>query len=190
MWLDGVVALDGPTTYPAQVSTMRWNGWAVPRFDRATMVRIVEDFHTMHVEYADAGQADCAVDVMWRDEMTVIVHDYAYPDDENDTPYSVEELTPDADGYYHFGGGFTWQTIEPEWAERASTVERLAGDELLQAIAFIRRVTSDYNARHNAREALELALAREGVPVAFLPEVGGELFGRWCETLWTRPPAS
>lgn len=179
MWLDGAVALDGPP-YPAQVSTYRWNGWAVPRFDRPTMVRIVEDFHAMHVEYAAAGQADCAVDVLWRDETTAIVHNYAYPDDENGTPYSVEELTPDDDGYYHFGGGFTWQTVEEEWPERAEVVKRLLDSAALRQLAYaIKAAGRDYSAKQSAVEAYEVAVAGEKVPAGHLRGVAGELYTTW-----------
>jgi hypothetical protein len=185
MWLEGDVKIDdGSTVYPAQVSSRRWNGWAVPRFERAAMSRIVEDWHRLHAELAEQGMADCGYDLLWEGD-AVLMRDYAYPQPERVLAYHEARIEPDAEGFYCLGSGLCWQTVDKPWSEREAALARLREDELEQTLGLVISCAGAQG-RDAAIEALELMLAREGVPVGVLPEVGAELYQHWRRTLWER----
>ena len=105
---EATVGISGvlPTTeeaagYPALVRTdMRWNGWEVPYFTRATVDRIVADTATLLAEYGP----DTVEAVRW-DGDTVVIVAMAGTEEE----YTERITAVDIDGTPHWGvGGFAW----------------------------------------------------------------------------------
>jgi hypothetical protein len=184
MWLDAKVAIDDDGPWPAQISPYRWNGWAVPRFTREVMEQMVPYFNGQHEHYKAQGSPDACPAVMW-DGDNVIMHEYAWPDEETGQPYTVTVIEPDEEGRYHFGDGWTWQTIAEDWPERDAVRVRLAASQELFTLAYAIRAAGGsletYAAKQLAVEAYETALSREGVPTGHLRDIGGELYIKWRE---------
>jgi hypothetical protein len=186
MWLEGKVAIDEAGPWPAQISTYRWNGWAVPRFTREVMEQMVPYFNGQHELYKAQGSPDACPAVMWRGN-EVVMHEYAYPDKETGQPYTVDVIKPDDEGFYHFGEAWTWQTVEEDWPERDAVRMRLMADQELFTLAYAIHAAGGsletYTAKQAAIEAYETTLSREGVPTGHLRELGGELYVAWRE-IW------
>lgn len=79
-------------TYPAKVADVRWNGWAVPKFDRATAEQYVIDHN--------ANATDDDPHLIWDGDALVIKW---HPD----FGYADERVEADPDGDYSIGA-FDW----------------------------------------------------------------------------------
>jgi hypothetical protein len=135
VWIEASVTMEDLPHYPCQVSGYWWKGWAVPRFTREVMGRVVEDFHAMHEHYAARGHLEAVWDTAW-DGSSVIVHDYAYPNPDAGTDYARERIDPDADGMYEFGGGILcWEIAEEPWDGREAQLAEALASPRIRALA-------------------------------------------------------
>lgn len=124
VWIPARVTMEDLPDYPCLVSGYRWKAWAVPRFTQEVMGRIVEDFHAMHQDYARRGHFEAVWDTAW-DGASVLIRDYAFPDEEAGTDYGLERIEPDPDGMYEFGGGILcWEITAEPWDEREEHLAR------------------------------------------------------------------
>jgi hypothetical protein len=109
-WAPGHVHIPGGITagvapVPAQISDLRWNGWAIPRFT---------DDNAMVVAQASVDQGDYRT-WGWVDDVLVLVPDPAAFDG------PVETFQPDPDGWYYLGSAaWTWEDLGPDLSPGAN----------------------------------------------------------------------
>lgn len=103
------VTIDDETWFEAMHDpTDRWNGWASPKFDRATAERLVEWMNEFVAENAYES------DVLSWDGNDVIGWCQMYAD-EGGEKYTPARWSPDAEGRYSIGAwAWTW-TSEDQW---------------------------------------------------------------------------
>lgn len=89
-------------SYPALVDEVRWNGWAVPWFDKATAELVVADQAAMREQYGeDVGTLEWDGDV-------IVLTEYAG---------ESERIAPDPTGRYCIGGwNWCWFETDPNAA--------------------------------------------------------------------------
>ncbi len=92
-------------TYPAEVADYRWNGWVIPRFDKATAERIVKDQAALIAEYG----TDVAEGLVWEGDVIKVIPDQ---DDPFISEGDIYRMFPDDDGMYHIGAeNWTWTEV-------------------------------------------------------------------------------
>jgi hypothetical protein len=107
---DGYVVADwSGSTYPAKISSYRWNGWAVPRFTKEIAEKIVAEIQADADEYPDN-------DVLsWEGDRIKIVSPVYSAED---PAYEPEYVDPDADGMYGVGAmSWTWWETKRDYHE-------------------------------------------------------------------------
>lgn len=199
VWIPARVTMEDLPDYPCLVSGYRWKAWAVPRFTREVMGRIVEDFHAMHQEWARRGHLEAVWDTAW-EGASVIVRDYAFPDFDAGTDYGLERIDPDPDGMYDFGGGFLcWEITEEPWDGREAQLTEALASPRIRTLA--RRLGFEPGTpaqgggltQYDDYAQAQLILTRIGIPLyhadAALTAIGQALAGRPGSRPATDPPA-
>lgn len=92
--------------YDAQISThRRWNGFPIPRFDRATTEQMIKDMEAQNARFTDPVQINI---LRWADD-GVTLEEVSYPGTEDE---GIDTYSPDGDGMYHVGAyRWGWETF-------------------------------------------------------------------------------
>lgn len=186
-WLPATVALEGIGEYRAQITLARWNGAAIPRFEREVMERIVRNQHALHEDYAAEGLGHMFLDLAW-DEGRVLIRDHSETDPEHGTTYIEDVLGPDEEGFYRYGGGFLcWETVTEHWPNSTQTLLELTASAEAEQRYHNRRAITDGTAEDCSADAARAAdEALYGVVIGFgIPLTGAdeaiEFLGRALE---------
>jgi hypothetical protein len=103
----------------AGIPAGQWNGWHTFRVTRHVMTTLIDDHHaalTQLIEESGTGYIGQAwldaqqhlASLSWLGRLVIVDHRIRQHD-----PTAVEVISPDRDGLYHVGFGWSWDAVDP-----------------------------------------------------------------------------